>query len=211
MMTCPITTRPSLPPIDKTELRLDTPTFHGRFVPVILISSALLSGCVTLGGKSEAPTQAVAEAAVVQPPPPPPPPPLPAIKDLVGLTSDELTRYFGDPSVRRREPPAQVWHYVGPECVLHLFLYSNAKGEEPTVSHVEISERGPLLVEAAERRDGVCIQAFLKPDVELPSRPEPAPTSIAGQDDDPGGDPGDATGPSDVAPDPAPQATSPAP
>jgi len=207
MTTCPIKAHP-LPQHIKTELRAGYLPFRGRFVPVILLASALLSGCVTLGGKSEAPTQAVVEPAVVQPPPPPPPPPLPAIKDLVGLTADELTQYFGDPSVRRREPPAQVWHYVGPECVLHLFLFSNAKGDKPVVSHVEISERGPLLVEAAERRDGVCIQAFLKPDVDLPSRPEAAPTNVAGQDsDDAADDSGDATGPSE----PSPEATTPAP
>ncbi len=88
---------------------------------------------------------------------------------------------MGDPDVRRREPPAEVWHYVGPECVLHLFLYSDDKAAVPVVNHVEISERGPLLVEAAERRDGVCIQAFLKPDVELPSRPEPAPVASRGR------------------------------
>jgi hypothetical protein len=111
-------------------------------------------------------------APLPKPEEPPPPPPLPDIKDLVGLTATDLTKYFGKPAVDRHESPAEVWHYVGPECVLHLFLYSDGKGGIPVVDHVEISERGPLLVEAAERRDGVCIQAFLKPDMEIPIKPK---------------------------------------
>ncbi len=148
---------------------------------------SLLSGCVTFGTSSNGPAPApAAQPAVAElPPPPPPPPPLPDVKDLVGLTADDLLKYFGDPNVRRHEPPAEVWHYVGPECVLHLFLYDNAKAGEPVVSHVEISERGPLLVEAAERRDGVCIEAFLKPDMDLPKH---APAAAASQDDPTGDD-----------------------
>ena len=198
MTTCRPTTTPPLP-ATKSELRPGPSLFRHGTVPALLVVSALLSGCLTTGGDKPATAPvAVAEPAVVAPPPPPPPPPLPAIKDLVGLTADELTRYFGDPNVRRHEAPAQVWHYVGPECVLHLFLYADSTSAKPVVSHVEISERGPLLVEAAERREGVCIQAFLKPDVELPSRPALPPTDVAGQDDDPDGE---TTGPSGAAPD----------
>jgi hypothetical protein len=158
------------------------------------------------GSKSSSETQAAppAVAPLPEPPPPPPPPPLPDIKDLVGLTAADLTKYFGDPAVRRHEGPAEVWHYVGPECVLHLFLYSDGKGGVPVVDHVEISERGPLLVEAAERRNGVCIQAFLKPNMTLPiqSAPSPAVTDDAGASAAPAPD-------ADTAPTPVP-ATPPA-
>jgi len=156
----------------------------------------MAAGCMTTGEKP-APTPKVATAPTVaplpKPPEPPPPPPLPDLADLVGMTAMDLTRYFGDPAIRREEPPAEVWHYVGPECVLHLFLYSDGKGGPPVVDHVEISERGPLLVEAAERRNGVCIQAFVKPGQEIPLKPKAAPPA----DSDPVAD---QSAPPDAAP-----------
>ena len=158
----------------------------------------MAAGCMSPFGEKPAPAPEAAPAPAVaplpKPPEPPPPPPLPDLDDLVGLTAMDLTHYFGDPAIKRTEPPAEVWHYVGPECVLHLFLYSDGKGGPPVVDHVEISERGPLLVEAAERRNGVCINAFVKDGLEIPLKPK---TAVPPETPDTTPDP---AAPSDAAP-----------
>jgi len=42
---------------------------------------------------------------------------------LIGLDGDQVEQLLGAATLRRREPPAQVWQYPGQGCVLHLFLY----------------------------------------------------------------------------------------
>ena len=75
-------------------------------------------------------------------------PPLTGAADfatLNGLNAADLRRLLGDPDFRRQEPPAQIWQYRTTECVLDVFLYSDAGGEYHVV-HAEIRDRGVVRV-----------------------------------------------------------------
>jgi hypothetical protein len=79
---------------------------------------------------------------VIPPPPPPPPPPAPALHpaDLVGAPASAISALFGAPDLLRREPPAQVWRYARPACVVHVFIYAPPGGGAPRAKHAEIVE-----------------------------------------------------------------------
>lgn len=51
---------------------------------------------------------------------------LPENETLVGLRAAELLARFGEPDLRRAEPPAELWQYRSEDCVLELFLYPKA-------------------------------------------------------------------------------------
>ncbi len=69
-----------------------------------------------------------------------PPQPVPDPASLIGLHPDQLTVVLGPPGLVRRDAPAEVWQYVGDDCVLDLYLYradthrvdggAGARGEE---------------------------------------------------------------------------------
>ena len=48
---------------------------------------------------------------------------------LVGLKGSAVRQTFGEPEMRRREPPAEVWQYRTPSCVLDLYFYGDPDGE----------------------------------------------------------------------------------
>lgn len=56
-----------------------------------------------------------------------------------GQTGKEILMALGEPSFRRREPPAEVWQYYGQGCVLDLFLYDETGGQR--VTHAELRSR----------------------------------------------------------------------
>ena len=58
-------------------------------------------------------------------PPTPAPPATPAMKSrqLVGLDRGGLNSLLGKPTLLRQDASAEVWQYVAPDCVLHVFLY----------------------------------------------------------------------------------------
>jgi hypothetical protein len=45
------------------------------------------------------------------------------LSSLLGLSGQEVESLLGTASLKRHEPPAQVWQYPEVECVLHVFLY----------------------------------------------------------------------------------------
>ena len=59
---------------------------------------------------------------------------------MVGLDGAALEQLFGEPALIRRDAPAEIWQYRGADCVLDLFLYQDAGGQEagrPRVLYVE--------------------------------------------------------------------------
>lgn len=54
---------------------------------------------------------------------------------LMGMTPEALTELLGEPSVVRREAPAQIWQYRQAACVFDIFLYEEA--DRLTVAYVE--------------------------------------------------------------------------
>lgn len=44
-------------------------------------------------------------------------------KTLMGLDRGDLAELLGKPSRVRRESPAEIWQYVGNDCIFDIFLY----------------------------------------------------------------------------------------
>lgn len=111
-----------------------------------------LTGCVTdEAGRRPAAVQATAGDAAALPAPrtaaaptapvawrPPPASQPRTTTELIGLDDIALIRLLGEPSLRRREPPAEVWQYAGRSCTLHVFLYRGADADY-RVLHAEAS------------------------------------------------------------------------
>jgi hypothetical protein len=57
----------------------------------------------------------------------------------MGLGAAELLARFGEPELRRAEPPAELWQYRSDDCVLEVFLYP--KSGTPRVVGSEIYAR----------------------------------------------------------------------
>ena len=46
-------------------------------------------------------------------------------KTLMGLDRGGLAALLGKPSQVRREQPAEIWQYVGADCIFDIFLYKD--------------------------------------------------------------------------------------
>ncbi len=137
--------------------------------PLVALLALSLGGCLSAGGDSARPgkesvadarpaaqesrdpeveVQASASAASLAPARRPPPP------RLLGLAAGKLVDVFGAPTLKRRDPPAEVWQYAGRGCVLYLFLYAPPDGTAMTVAHVEASDAAgaPMAARACARR-----------------------------------------------------------
>ena len=62
------------------------------------------------------------------------------LQDLKGRTARELTALLGEPKLRLRDGPAQVWQYAGQGCVLHLYLYQEDGSFRVTYGEVRIDD-----------------------------------------------------------------------
>ena len=69
-------------------------------------------------------------------------------KALIGHSGREVAGWLGEPQLKRRDPPAQMWQYRTPACVVDFFLYgataSNGATQDDaalSVSHVEVRPR----------------------------------------------------------------------
>src|SRR3546814_10301949 len=64
---------------------------------------------------------------------------LPPVKDdpaqLLGLDRDGVSALLGTPDLIRREAPAEIWQYVGGNCVFDVVLYE--RGASYAVSYLE--------------------------------------------------------------------------
>ena len=79
-------------------------------------------------------------AALVPPPPPAEQQLAAAAPDrLVGLTGATVRRAMGEPEMRRRDPPAEVWQYRTARCVLDLYFYGDPDADG--VAHFEARPR----------------------------------------------------------------------
>jgi hypothetical protein len=60
-------------------------------------------------------------------------------KHLIGLDRQNIAELLGRPRIVRRDAPAEVWQYSGPNCVLDVFFYE--QGMEFRVVHIEARDR----------------------------------------------------------------------
>lgn len=74
---------------------------------------------------------------------------LPGPQDLTGLGADQLQALLGSPDFRRRDPPAELWQFRGPGCVLDTFLYADGAGVL-RVKHVEARSRSVTRIPARD-------------------------------------------------------------
>jgi hypothetical protein len=74
-----------------------------------------------------------------------------ATQGLMGAAPETLRRWLGEPQLRRKEGPAEVWLYAGSACALDLVLYPSAGGLR--VGHAEARASG-----AAPRTEQHCLQ-----------------------------------------------------
>ncbi|MBI3512553.1 MAG: hypothetical protein HY060_00510 [Proteobacteria bacterium] len=138
---------------------------RARGLGPVVLASALLIGCADLRSAlapelteligpphkrfEGLPAHAAAEVtAAVEPAAAPPPavvasaapalvrPPLKDVRELIGLERHELQARLGDPALRRRDAPAEIWQYRSPLCVLDLFLYREGPGMRVTTAEV---------------------------------------------------------------------------
>lgn len=49
---------------------------------------------------------------------------LPRAETLMGLGAGDVLARFGEPDLRRAEPPAELWQYRSADCVLEVILYA---------------------------------------------------------------------------------------
>ena len=98
-----------------------------RIAPLSLIAAYALSAC-TGGGQGD-----------VAPLPAPPPmagsygPP----KPLIGLDAKRLIARFGEPRLDIIDRTVRKLQFMTGGCVLDAYLYTTARGKEPTVTHVD--------------------------------------------------------------------------
>lgn len=122
-----------------------------RFAALIssaLVGSAALAACTgdmaaSTTVPSAAAPNAAAMAVTVAPSVPAPAAPLPLPADLTGLGPAELEALLGSPDFRRSEPPAELWQYRGPDCILDVFLYEDSRGYR--VVHADTRQRRQIL------------------------------------------------------------------
>ena len=62
------------------------------------------------------------------------------LERLKGRTAGELAALLGEPKLRLRDGPAQVWQYAGQGCVLHLYLYQEDGSFRVTYGEVRIDD-----------------------------------------------------------------------
>ena len=83
--------------------------------------------------------------------------------NLKGLTATQAESELGQPSFRRRDPPAEIWQYRVRACVLDLFLYKEEGGT--VVTHFAVRTPSGTAI-----TDRACLDEVL-------ARPTEAPTS----------------------------------
>lgn len=60
---------------------------------------------------------------------------------LLILTGAQLLQVAGEPNLRRKDPPAEIWHYESAACMADFYFYGAENDVEAArVSHYEIIE-----------------------------------------------------------------------
>lgn len=98
------------------------------------------------------------------------------VATLVGLDFDQTASLLGEPTLQEIQPPAQIWSYNGPDCVLSIFFYPQVGGERYRALTYEVVEPASD-AQSAQRCFTALVAEHRKP------APPPAPEG-AGQAED---------------------------
>lgn len=74
---------------------------------------------------------------------------LPGPESLIGKGAEIIEDMMGEPTLIRRDGPAEIWQYIGTGCTANLFLYREEKGATPTLSYIETHGRDGKRMDAA--------------------------------------------------------------
>ncbi len=67
---------------------------------------------------------------------------VPEVDVLKGKDIAEIQAVFGDPVLRRKDKPTEIWQYLSNACALHLVFYpANGKKGPLTVQHIAMNGR----------------------------------------------------------------------
>ena len=122
---------------------------ENRVVPMAPLEPSRVETREPAAATKRAPTE-VARAA-----PAPPPLILPALKDLIGKSQDQVAALFGKPTLVRHDEPARLVQYRAKECALDIFLYR--EGAAYAVSYTEVRGANSAVIKEAD-----CVRAVLK-------------------------------------------------
>ena len=95
----------------------------------IVLLAALAAGCVAPGAR-----------APVAPPVAPPPAPTYSthgLESVIGRGARGVIALFGTPDLDLREGNARKLQFLGPACVLDVYLYPPRGGADPIATHVD--------------------------------------------------------------------------
>lgn len=98
-------------------------------VVVGLVAGAMLGGCQTVNGLvgSDSPPAAPAAPSETRPALAPSAAPVAPQASLSGMSADRLRALWGEPTLKRTEPGAELWQYSGSGgCTLLVFVYAGA-------------------------------------------------------------------------------------
>ena len=62
---------------------------------------------------------------------------VPGVQGVIGATANDLTRQFGPARLDVWEGDARKLQFVGPACLLDVYLYPADTGREPQASYVD--------------------------------------------------------------------------
>jgi len=65
----------------------------------------------------------------------------PEVVPLMGMDVVQVVRVLGRPQQLRRDPPAEVWQYASPHCLLYVFFYPRRGAKDWRVQYVEGRDR----------------------------------------------------------------------
>ena len=128
---------------------------HGLLFGLLM----LLAACQTNAPGAQPEVAVVGGAGALNLPAAPKPDPEPIIDEdpeqLMGMDRQALTGLLGQPTLVRREAPAEIWQYSETDCVFDLFLYQ--AGDDARVVYMEARDRD---ARRAEARD--CLNDILR-------------------------------------------------
>ena len=80
---------------------------------------------------------------------------------LKGLSAAQAESELGQPSFRRRDPPAEIWQYRVRACILDLFLYKEESGQ--VITHYAVRTPSGTAI-----TDKACLDEVLTRQVDPP-------------------------------------------
>ena len=101
-------------------------------LPAALLITATLAACATPPRRP-----GTAPPVVRQPPVAAPPRTSGGLEAVLGRNAGALIALFGSPGLDDREGPARKLQFLGPTCVLDLYLYPPRGGGDAVVTHVD--------------------------------------------------------------------------